>query len=83
MLEKHKFPFNTFKMINKIIYLCERKVSLSAIQKFHMRWNTLYAQKILWLCPEEGYAEPLPHLIFDPTFRKDVQCADSIKKSIL
>ena len=47
MLKKLKFPFNTFKMIYKIIHLCKRKVSLWAIHKIHLRWNTLRALSTL------------------------------------
>ena len=42
----------------------------------------MYAQKIFWLSPNEGYADPPPPLSFDPTFMKDAQCAETDEKTI-
>ena len=42
MLKKPIFTLITFKMIHEIIYFCERKVSLCAVQNIHLRCNTLY-----------------------------------------
>ena len=37
MFKKRKFPLLTFKMMYKIIYFCERKVSLWAVQRTTLR----------------------------------------------
>ena len=49
MFKKFKFSLFIFKMIHTIIYFCERKVSLLAVQKIQFKWNTLYLI-IYWYC---------------------------------